>query len=128
AQEISATLVSSVVALSGIGAAWWVYMKKPGLPKEIADSFERLYDVLDNKYWVDELYDAVFVQGAIRIGEAMHWFDDHVIDGFVVDGLGWVAEQLGRILGHLQSGNVQRYATYIVVALLLFALTWMQIV
>jgi len=123
--ELLATCTSAVVALSGIAAAWWVYLKKPGLPKEIADTVEGLYELLLNKYWVDELYDRVFVQGSIKIGSYFYAFDAYVIDGLVVDGIGWFAEQAGRILGHLQGGNVQRYATYFVVALALFIL-WLM--
>jgi len=125
--EIAATSVSAVVALSGIAVAWWVYLKKPGLPKEIADAVWRLYRVLSNQYWVDELYDRVFVQGTVKIGSYFYAFDHYVIDGVIVDGIGWLAEQLGRILSYLQGGNVQRYATYFVVALALFLL-WLMFV
>ena len=118
--ELIATLVSSVVAVGGILLAAWVYLKNPGLPKEIADSLQGLYKLLFNKYWVDEIYDRVFVQGVIKIGSFFYAFDKYVIDGLVVDGIGWLAEQAGRILGYLQGGNVQRYATYIVVAIVLF--------
>jgi NADH-quinone oxidoreductase subunit L len=120
--ETVSALVSLGVAASGIGAAWWVYLKKPGLPKEIADSVSGLYEVLLNKYYVDELYDRVFVQGSIKIGSFMHTFDEVVIDGILVDGLAWFVEQIGKILRHLQSGNVQRYATYIALGIVLFAL------
>ncbi len=121
-QELIATSVSVAVALSGIGAAWAIYLKNPGLPKEIADSVRGLYDVLMNKYYVDEVYNRVFVQGSVKIGSFMHTFDEVVIDGVLVDGLAWFVEQLGKILRHLQSGNVQRYATYIVLGIVLFAL------
>ncbi len=121
--EVVATLVSLGVAGSGIFAAWWVYRKNPGLPKEIADSVQGLYQLLSNKYWVDEIYDRVFVQGAIKIGSYFYAFDKYVIDGFIVNGLGWVATQAGKILRNLQGGNVQRYATYIAVAIVLIALS-----
>jgi NADH-quinone oxidoreductase subunit L len=125
--EMICTAASVVVGLSGIAAAWWVYLKNPGLPKEIADSVEGLYDLLDHAYWVDELYDSLFVQGAIKVGSFFHAFDKIVIDGVLVDGLGWLAEQAGRILSYLQSGDVQRYATYIVVAIVLIVLTILTI-
>jgi NADH-quinone oxidoreductase subunit L len=119
--EIFATSVSVVVALSGIGAAWWAYLKKPGLPKEIADNVRGLYRLLENKYWVDEIYDRVFVQGLIKVGSFFYAFDKYFLDGFVVNGIGWLAQQIGGILSNLQGGNVQRYVTYIVVAIALIA-------
>ncbi|MFB6375439.1 MAG: hypothetical protein ABEN55_20500, partial [Bradymonadaceae bacterium] len=76
--EIAATAVSAVVALGGIATAWWVYLKKPGLPKEIAESIHRLYQLLSNKYYVDDVYDRVFVQGTIKVGSYFYAFDKYV--------------------------------------------------
>ncbi|QDG49199.1 NADH-quinone oxidoreductase subunit L [Persicimonas caeni] len=124
-QEGIAAGVSVVVAASGIALAWFMYLKKTELPGEIADRVRGLYRVLENKYWVDEAYDASFVQGTIGTGRAWTWFDQNIIDGLLVNGTGWLAEQLGKILRHLQSGNVQRYAVYITLAVVLFLLAVM---
>jgi NADH-quinone oxidoreductase subunit L len=118
AEAISAA-VSVVVAASGIGTAYYMYLKKPGLPKEIAERARALYDILQNKYKVDEFYDMTFVNGTLGAGRAMYLFDQYVIDGLVVNGVGWLAEQFGRILSSLQGGNVQRYATYIALGIVL---------
>ncbi len=118
AEAISA-VVSVVVAFSGLGLAWFLYLKKTELPGEIAERVRGLHRVLLNKYYVDEAYDFVFVQGAIQVGRGWTWFDQNIIDGLVVNGVGWLAEQFGKILRNLQSGNVQRYAIYIAVAVVL---------
>jgi NADH-quinone oxidoreductase subunit L len=123
--EAIAAGVSLAVAFSGIGLAWFMYLKKPELPGEIADKVRGLYRVLKHKYWVDEAYDTVFTQGSIKVGKAWTWFDQNIIDGLMVNGTGWVAEQLGRILRSLQSGNVQRYAVYITLAIVLTLLAVM---
>ena len=120
-KEMLATGGSVLVALTGIGLAWYAYLKKPGLPKEIADNSRFLYNLLQNKYWVDEIYDRVFVQGAIKVGSFFYAFDKYFLDGFVVNGIGWIAQKIGGILSNLQGGNVQRYVTYIVVAIALIA-------
>ncbi|MFP4597475.1 MAG: NADH-quinone oxidoreductase subunit L [Persicimonas sp.] len=121
--ELIVTLVSVAVGASGIGLAWFMYLKRPGLPGQIVDRVRGLYRVLENKYWVDEAYDFAFTRGAINTGKGMTWFDQYIVDG-LVNAVGWLAEQLGRILRSLQSGNVQRYAVYITLAvvLALFAL------
>ncbi|MGM0557079.1 MAG: NADH-quinone oxidoreductase subunit L [Myxococcota bacterium] len=118
AEGISAA-VSVIVAASGIATAYYMYLKKPGLPKEIAERARTLYDVLSNKYKVDEFYDMTFVSGTLGAGRAMYYFDQYVIDGLLVNGVGWLAEQFGKILSALQGGNVQRYATYIALGIVL---------
>lgn len=124
AQEAIAAGVSILVAFSGIGLAFLMYVKNPGLPAEIAERTRALYRTLSNKYYVDEAYQAAFVTPTLGLGKAMYWFDRYVIDGVMVNGLGFVASSGGRVLRHLQSGNLQRYATYIVlvIVLMLFAL------
>jgi NADH-quinone oxidoreductase subunit L len=123
--ELVATVTSVIVAFGGIVAAWWAYLKKPGLPQEIADRFDGLYETVSNQYWVDHTYYRVFVDGTLKVAGFMYAFDKYIIDGLIVDGVGWAAEQAGNILKHLQGGNVQRYATYIVVALVLALLAIM---
>jgi NADH-quinone oxidoreductase subunit L len=122
AAEIGSAVAATVVAASGVGLAWFMYLKRPELPGEILERVRGLHKVLDNKYWVDEAYDFAFVQGSIKLGRAMTWFDQNIIDGLLVNGVGWLAEQFGRILRHLQSGNVQRYAVYIALAIVLMLL------
>lgn len=111
--------VGSTAAILGILTAWFLYLKNPNLPKRIAEQFNMLYRVLLSKYKVDEFYDFVFVRQSINIGKASYEFDSKVLDGFLVNGVGFLARSFGRILRHLQSGDVQRYAAYIVLAVVL---------
>jgi NADH-quinone oxidoreductase subunit L len=72
--------------------------------------FKSIFRVLANKYYVDELYDAVFV----RPGRALARFladgiDKTVIDG-IIDGSAWLVSQSGALLARLQSGYIKHYA------------------
>jgi NADH:ubiquinone oxidoreductase subunit 5 (subunit L)/multisubunit Na+/H+ antiporter MnhA subunit len=58
-----------------------------------------LYTVLRNKYYFDELYDALFVKNAVRLSNWLFRFDSGVIDDTIVDGAGWVGRKLSEI-GH----------------------------
>ncbi|MBA2661349.1 MAG: NADH-quinone oxidoreductase subunit L [Bradymonadaceae bacterium] len=113
-------------AAVGIGTAWFLYIKRPELPAWIAERARLAFKWLENKYYIDELYDRIAVQPTLLLGQLSYWFDRYIIDGLLVNGTGFVAESAGKILRHMQSGNVQRYATYITLALvfILFALIY----
>jgi NADH-quinone oxidoreductase subunit L len=104
-----------------------------------------------NKYYVDELYDAVVVEPLKRLGEIWDWFDRTVIDGAVravgrateasaafstlfetyviygsINVIGYSNHLAARVLRKLQSGMVHHYAAIIVAGLfLLVHLLWM---
>lgn len=122
------TALGSTAGIGGIFLAWFMYLKRPELPATIKERLGALHHVLDNKYFVDEGYDKVFVQGSIKAGEGLTFFDKHILDGGLVNGVGSLMRTAGRILRHVQSGNVQRYATYITLGIVLamFALMMMN--
>ncbi len=81
ALEWTLMLISTGVALAGIGLAWRLYGSSPAT--EPQKRFGSPYRVLWNKYWVDELYDALFVNRAKDLGTGLWLFDDGVVDGVV---------------------------------------------
>jgi NADH-quinone oxidoreductase subunit L len=116
--EVNAILASVAVAGGGILAAWFAYRRSPGFVQWIYERAQFAYRVLDAKYYVDEAYDFLFVRGSIAVGKIWYAFDRAVVDG-IVNAVGFVAESTGNILKNLQSGDMQRYATYIVLAVVL---------
>ncbi len=108
-----------LVAGIGIGLAYYMYIKRPELPGIVYERAQKIHKVLTNKYWVDEAYDVIFVRRTLDLGKASYWIDRYVISGFLVGGVSFLIQSLGRVLSNLQSGNVQRYSTYITVALVL---------
>ena len=111
ALELSLMGVSSLIALAGIGLAAFIWLRRRELADAMAGSFPRLYRLLLNKYYVDEIYDAAIVQ-PIRIGsqEAL-WrgFDVRVVDG-LVNGTGAAVATGSAVLRRLQTGSVLAYA------------------
>ena len=109
--------VSLGVAILGIILAYYLYIRRPEAPRMIAEHFKRLYRIVFNKYYVDEIYDTVFVQ-PIREGSEWLWhsFDDEVVDG-VVNGSGRLFTGLSSILKRLQTGYVQNYAVWMLVGI-----------
>jgi len=139
--------IATGIALLGWGLAHYFYSVSPSTPERWATKFSAVYTTLLNKYYVDELYDVLFVEPTKKLGRLFDWFDQIVIDG-IVRAVGQAAE-LGaagstwfekhviyggiNIIGygnhlaarqwrHLQSGMVQHYAAMIVAGLFLLAL------
>ncbi len=139
ALEWTLMLISTTVALAGIGLAYQIYGR--GAPAdEPAKRFGGLYSAMWNKYWVDELYEAVFVNRAKDLGKGLWVFDDAVLDG-TVNGVAEATKQSatasnefdGRVIDGtvngvansvwssswifraLQTGMVQNYALVIAI-------------
>jgi len=119
--------LSVAVALCGILTAWWFYIRKPETPRALAERMSITYQVLNNKYYVDEIYNIFVVQPVKLISTYVLWkmFDLRVIDG-LVNLTGRSVRGLGRVAARLQTGYVQAYAvTFILgVVLILGALLW----
>ena len=114
-----ATLVAISVGagIAGILLAWLFYVAMPQLPDAITRTFSGLYRLVYNKYYVDEIYDALIVH-PIRDGSStVLWkgIDERVIDG-AVNGAGQLASLAGGGLRHAQSGYIRRYAAWVVAA------------
>jgi len=138
ATEWTLMLLSVAIALTGILLARRFYFKDAGwsVPKRLIATFPWLHALLENKYYVDELYAKTVIGGTLLFSRFLSWFDANVIDGivnalrhltviglgegsslfdkYVVDGLvnGVAGGAAGgsRILRRMQSGFVQNYA------------------
>lgn len=81
----------------GFGLAYKLYLDNPKLHTKLAESWPRLHNLLIHKYYVDEIYAALFVNRIKDLGAALGFFDAKVIDGLGVDGAGRLARVLARI-------------------------------
>jgi len=104
-------MLPPVVAVAGIGVAYIMYMLRPGLPAWLVARVRPLYLFLLNKWYFDELYDALFVRPARRLGAGL-WRsgDGAVIDGIGPDGIAAVTRNLARRASRLQTGYLYHYA------------------
>ena len=88
--EIGLMLLSLGIVALGILFAWYLYIKRTELPEKIANRFGGFYRLVFHKYYVDEIYDAMFVDRAKDLGLTLGAFDRTVIDGAGVNGAGWL--------------------------------------
>jgi len=88
--EWTLMLLSLAVALAGIWVARRFYLERPELPEALARSAPGLYNALSNKWYVDDAYNRLFVEGLAKGGgSALARFDSRVVDGGV-NGAGWM--------------------------------------
>lgn len=139
--------IAIVIALFGWGLAHFLYAVSPVTADGWAERFSGAYRVLLNKYYVDELYDLLFVEPLKRLGALLDWFDRTVIDGIVrgvgrltdwgASGSTWIEKYIVyaglNVIGYgnhlaaregrkMQSGMVHHYAAIIVAGLFLIVL------
>ncbi|MHB8482382.1 MAG: NADH-quinone oxidoreductase subunit L [Nitrospiria bacterium] len=128
AVDLQPFLVGLAIAmgLAGIAAAYLFYVKSVNIPHKIAASMKGLYALSFNKFYIDEIYDRIFVRSSIAFAKSL-WkgFDVLIIDG-LVNGVAKGIQNWGKQMRFLQSGQLQHYALvmamgiFIIVSVYLF--------
>jgi NADH-quinone oxidoreductase subunit L len=108
-------IITTTVALAGIAWAWLLYVRRPDLPDRITAAARGIYTILWDKYWVDQVYEALFL-GPYRRACSFSWraVDSLVIDG-MVNGAGVGVSATALVWRRLQTGNLQNYALGMVI-------------
>ncbi|MFZ4735554.1 MAG: NADH-quinone oxidoreductase subunit L [Bradymonadia bacterium] len=127
--SLELTLMAVSVALAASSASLAYYMYAGGgrhLPAQLAERLKPIYTLVYNKYWIDELYQAVIV-GPIKAFSRFCWrvIDDGLIDGALVNGTAGVVGLSGRLVRLFTSGDVQRYATVLFVGVWVLLVFWL---
>jgi len=105
------SVVATVASMAGIALAWLLYIRLPGLPMLLAYRAGALYDLLLNKFFIDQLYDLIVTRPLFWISTYVLFrtVDSFGIDG-AVDGAGLTVETGGELARRAETGNVQSYA------------------
>ena len=139
-------VLSVAIGVAGIWLAYRWYIQRPEVPEKIAAASPFLYRLLYNKYYVDQIYDAMFVNRVKDLALTLGSFDVGIINGLGVDGAGWLTRVSSRIsmawdswivdglvnlaarivwvlsypVRMLQTGRVSRYALFMLLGVLIF--------
>jgi len=118
--ETTLMIVSIVVAFAGIGIATYYFLKNCRAAAVMAARFAGLRLVLQNKYYVDEIYDATVVQPIRIVSEDGLWktIDVRLIDG-AVNGVGETVGGASEVLRRVQTGSVRAYAASLLLGVVL---------
>ena len=148
-------LTSTLIVFLGLALGWWFYGRKPILSADLPDALEELqpsiFRVLQNKFYVDELYEHTIIRWNSALATFSDWLDRWVWNGVVmavsnlVLGLSWLARSTdtylvntsfdegcntvttsGKLLARLQSGRTQTYLRVVGIAFaaLVLVLIW----
>jgi NADH-quinone oxidoreductase subunit L len=108
--ELISYLPTVMMAL-GFVVAWEFYIRRPELPAELARQHEPLYQFLLNKWYFDEIYDALIVRPTLWLGRILWKYGDGwVIDGWGPDGVSARVLDVTRGAVRLQTGYLYHYA------------------
>ncbi len=102
--------VSVAIAVLGWFVAKSLYSKQSDTAKNLADKMKYLHNLLMNKYFVDEIYEAVIINPIKKIGEILWLFVDVVIIDGIVNLSGMLVKCFGRLYSLLQNGAIKVYA------------------
>jgi NADH-quinone oxidoreductase subunit L len=129
ALELTLAGVSLATAAFGILVAWLLYIKNPGSSTALANRFKPVYTLVENKFYIDEIYDAVLVQPLLIGTNLVLAGFDFLIVGGVPQGTAAGVRGLGSLTRRMQSGNIRSYAGWLalgaaaVVAIMIFGRT-----
>lgn len=111
ATELTLFLTSAIVSIAGIGLAYFFYVVRPSIPQDLARRTRPVFSLLANKYYIDEIYDVVFVRPGLILARNMaQGVDKLLIDNILVDGGAKLIAGVGQWLSQLQSGYLRHYA------------------
>jgi NADH-quinone oxidoreductase subunit L len=99
------------LALAGVALSYYMYLVNPALPAAIKARSGFIYQLLENKYYMDWFNENVLARGARALGTGL-WKggDQGVIDGFLVNGSWRVIGKLAGVVRWIQSGYIYHYA------------------
>jgi NADH-quinone oxidoreductase subunit L len=115
-------IVTTSMAVAVLIISYFIYTKKSSVPVPDAEQ-KGLTRVIAHKFYVDEIYDFLFVRPLERLSRLFHYYVDmQGIDG-IVNGVGSGVQKLGAGFRKLQNGNIEYYLIGMVAGVILLLLT-----
>ena len=113
------------LAFAGVATAWFIWVKKPSIADAFESKFAFIHKLLTNKYYFDDVNQALFANGSVRLGGRL-WKhgDTQLIDGILVNGSANTVGRIATQLKRLQSGYLYHYAFAMIIGLLVM-ISWL---
>jgi NADH-quinone oxidoreductase subunit L len=106
-------------AFAGFAVATYIWLLNPGIADRFKEKLRPVYELLSHKYWIDEIYQAIFARGGVALGRGL-WKggDVAIIDGVAIDGSTALVQRVAATVRRLQSGYLYHYAFAMILGLI----------
>ncbi|MEN6328561.1 MAG: NADH-quinone oxidoreductase subunit L, partial [Syntrophomonas sp.] len=104
-------ILSSLIALAGIGLAWAMYQRKLLESRVLVEKVPWLYKLLVNKYYIDEIYAWIVTRVVDATAAWLFWVDINIVNR-LVNNIAFFTGRSGEVLRYTEDGQVQSYALY----------------
>ena len=117
--------VSTLICLAGIGIAWWMYVARPQMAALMQERFPGLLAISENRFYIDLIYGWIIVGPLSAFARICRVFDLYVVDS-LVDLVGYLPGQFGKVFRPMQNGLVQFYALAMILGLTVFLIAMVR--
>lgn len=115
------------LSVAGIFTAWFLYSARTEIPEKIKYALYPLYQLLDRKYYIDELYSWLFAGGTRTLGNKLWKYGDiKLIDGFFVNGTARIVVFTASMVRRFQTGYIYHYAFTMIVGIFVILTLWLK--
>lgn len=115
------------LSVAGIFTAWFLYSVRTEIPEKIKYMLYPLYQLLDRKYYIDELYSWLFAGGTRTLGNTLWKYGDiKLIDGFFVNGAARIVAFTASMVRRFQTGYIYHYAFTMIVGIFVILTLWLK--
>ena len=119
-EEWMVMAISVIAGFSGIGLAYFMYLKRADIPVRLAARFSAVHKIIFNKYYVDEFYSFLIVRPAIWIAKnILIGITDAKIIEAIVNGIPKAIGGFSQVIRKVQTGFLQHYATIMATGILI---------
>ncbi len=118
-------LAPAIAGLLGLAFGWFAYVREPDFPAWFAKHFSFMNRLVENKFYFDKIYGALFAEGSFTVGKLLWRYGDRgTIDRFGPDGSAAASSFIGARFSKMQTGFLYHYAFVMLLALVLF-MAWL---
>jgi NADH-quinone oxidoreductase subunit L len=108
------------LAALGVFSAWFIYMKQPDIASNLKQRFIFIYNLLERKYFFDDVYSVVFGAGSRNLGNRLWQLGDvKFIDGLLVNGSAKFVSWFAGVSRCVQTGMLYHYAFAMIIGVLM---------
>ncbi|MGB2693584.1 MAG: NADH-quinone oxidoreductase subunit L [Dehalococcoidia bacterium] len=120
--EIAVAAGSSALVALGVAVGWYVWAVRPQIAERTATVLRPVHTLLINKYYLDDIYQALIDRVVLGVARVLAWFDRNIVNDTAVNGSGEATGFMAYLLKFQQTGKLPNYALGITIGVVALAL------